>query len=136
MTEADSVFMLRKVLSAICTIEVLAPGALITSAERLALDNPGDCNLRSWVTLGARLEGLVFLGVMWRSDRSYSVFKKFLGFIGLLAFCCPRSSVNYGGEVAYTNESSPQWRPWVYKGTRILGLLYVIIALNELRRDA
>ncbi|SDY93441.1 hypothetical protein [Halopenitus persicus] len=125
--------MLRPLLTTICTIEVLVPETLITTAERLALDNPSGCDWRSWVIPGARLEGLVFLGMMWRSEESYSTFKKFLGLIGLLALLYPRTYVDYGGEVAYTNESTPEWKPWVYTGTRLVGLLYVLIALNELR---
>ena len=127
--------MLRKVLTTICTVEVLAPEVLITSAELLALSNPDECDWRSWVTPGARLEGLVFLGMMWRSDTSYSMFKKFLGLIGLLALLYPRTYVDYGGKVAYTTESTPEWKPWVYPGTRLVGLLYVLIALKELRGE-
>jgi len=92
--------MLRKTLTAICTVEILAPEALITSAERLAIDNPNDCNWRSWVRPGARLEGMVFLGMMWRSDASYSTFKKFLGFIGILALLYPRTYLDYGGKAS------------------------------------
>lgn len=127
--------MLRSLLTTICTVEVLAPEALITTAEQLALDNPEDCDWRSWVTPGARLEGLVFLGLMWRSNESYSTFKTFLGLIGLLALLYPRTYVDYGGKIAYTTESTPEWKPWVYPGTRLVGLLYVLISLNELRSD-
>lgn len=127
--------MLRTLLTTVCTIEVLAPEALITTTERLALDNPGDCEWQSWVTSGARLEGLVFLGMMWRSEESYSAFKEFLGLIGLLALLYPRTYVDYGGKVAYTTESMPEWKPWVYTGTRLVGLLYVLISLNELRSE-
>lgn len=131
--ESQPVLVLRNLLTAVCTIEVLAPEALITAAERLALDNPDDCDWRSWVTPGARLEGVVFLALMWRSDASYSAFKKFLGLVGILALLYPRTYVDYGGHVAYTTESTPEWRPWVYPGTRLVGLLYVVVALNELR---
>ena len=127
--------MLRKLLTTVCTIEVLAPEPLITITERLALDNPEDCDLQSWVTPGARLEGLVILGMMWRSEESYSAFKKFLGVIGLLALLYPRTYVDYGAKVAYTPESTPEWKPWVYTGTRLVGLLYVLMSLNELRSD-
>lgn len=127
--------MLRKVLTTITTVEVLAPETLIRAAERLALDNPDDCDWRSWVTPGARLEGLVILGMMWRSDESYSTFKKFLGLVGLLALVFPRTYVDYGEKAAYTKDSTPEWKPWVYPGTRLVGLLYVIIALNELRGE-
>lgn len=49
---------------------------------------------------------------MGRSDTSYSAFKKLLGPIGLLALLYPRTYVNYGGNIAYTDESTPEWKPW------------------------
>lgn len=127
--------MLRTLLSAIGIIELLSPEALIDRAEQLALDNPDDCELRPWVIPGARVEGLVFLVSMWRSARSYSAFKQFLGVIGLLALVFPRAYVDYGAELAYTDGSKCDWKPWVYRGTRVVGLLYVIIALDELRKN-
>ena len=125
--------MFRELFTLICTAEILAPEALITAAERVALDNPDDCDWRFWVTPVARLEGLVLLGTMWQSDASYWAFKRFLGLVGLLALFYPRAYVNYGGDAAYTGASTPEWKPWVYTGTRLVGLLYVIIALNEVR---
>lgn len=128
--------MLRTLLTTICTIETLAPEALINTAERIALDNPEECELESWVAPGARLEGLLFLGLMWRSDASYSSFKKFLGIIGLLALLYPRTYVDYGAKFAYTDVSTCDWKPWVYVGTRLVGLLYVLVAIDELRSQA
>ena len=127
--------MLRKVLTATSTVEVLAPGTLIAAAERVALENSDECDWRSWIVPSARLEGAVILWLMWRSDESYSAFKKFLGLIGLLALLFPRAYVDYGSNVAYTETSSPEWKPWVCTGTRLVGLIYVFIALNELRSD-
>jgi hypothetical protein len=127
--------MLRKLLTTICLVETLAPEALINTAERIALDNPEECDPKSWVIPGARLEGLVFLGVMWRSDASYSSFKKFPGVIGLLALLYPRTYVDYGAKCAYTDASTCEWKPWVYIGTRVVGLLYVLIAINDLRSE-
>jgi len=127
--------MLRKLLTTICTVEALAPEALINTAERIALDNPEECSLKSWVIPGARLEGLVFLGLIWRSDASYSSFKKFLGVIGLLALLYPRTYVDYGAKFAYTDASTCEGKPWVYIGTRLVGLLYVLIAFNNLQSE-
>lgn len=125
--------MLRELLSVICSVEVLAPEALIRMAERRALKNPDGCRWRSWVTPGARLEGLGFLVAMWRSEESYAAFKQFLGLIGLLAFLYPHRYVGYGARFAYTADSNPQWKPWVYTGPRVVGLIYLLIALDELR---
>ena len=127
--------MLRTVFTAICAVEVLTPEALITAAERVALDNPEECEREPWVVPVGRMEGLVFLWMLWRSDESYASFKRFLGLVGLLALLFPRAYVDYGGRAAYTGASAPEWKPWVYLGTRLVGLLYVGIGLNELRRE-
>lgn len=126
--------MLRKVLTPITIVEVLRPETLIDAAEEIALDNPDECELKSWVVPGARLEGLVFLVLMWRSNTSYSRFKKFLGVIGILALLYPRVYVDYAAEIAYTDASTCEWKSWVYPGTRLIGVLYVSIALTELRK--
>ncbi|WP_440008974.1 hypothetical protein [Halomicrococcus sp. SG-WS-1] len=127
--------MFRKILSMISISELLAPEALINVAEQIALDNPDDCELEPWVVPGARGEGLLFLVLMWRNDTSYSAFKKFLGVIGILALLYPRSYVDYGAELAYTDASKCEWKPWVYVGTRLVGLVYVLLALDELRKN-
>ncbi|QDX40521.1 hypothetical protein [Salarchaeum sp. JOR-1] len=126
--------MLRSLLTTICTVEVAAPAALIDTAERLALDNPDDVEVRSWVVPGARLEGLTFLWLMWRSDESYSQFKQFLGLIGLLALLYPRAYVDYGARLAYVDSRQCDWRSWVYPGTRLVGFVYLLVGLRELRR--
>ena len=84
--------MLRTALTPIAIVEVLWPESLIDAAEEVALDNPDECELMSWVVPGARLEGLDFLVLMWRNNTSYSRFKKFLGVIGILALLYHRQS--------------------------------------------
>ena len=127
--------MIRKAFTAICAGMVLAPAALIEAAEQIALENPEGCDRRSWVVPGARLEGGVFLGLLWWSEGSYSAFKKLLGLVGLIVLFFPRAYVNYGSGIAYTGASSPEWKPWVYTGTRLVGVLYVVTALREFRND-
>ncbi|WP_224450528.1 hypothetical protein [Haloprofundus salilacus] len=127
--------MLRIILTIVCLTELLTPKGLISAAEKLALDNSGECEYKSWVIPGARIEGLLFLFFMWRSDTTYATFKEFLGIIGLLAFLFPRAYVDYGSELAYADASNCEWKPWVYAGTRLVGLLYIGIALRELLRE-
>lgn len=124
--------MLRTVLSTIGLVEILAPEALIDAAEQIALANPEECELSEWVVPAARMEGLLFMVVMWRSDASYSMFKRFLGVIGILAVVHPRIYVEYSSSLAYTADSTPEWRGWVYPVTRFVGLLYLLIAFDEL----
>lgn len=127
--------MLRKLFTAISAIELFAPKALVDAAERLTLDNPGESELRPWVIPIARLEGVLFLAMLWRSDRSYQRFKKLLGVLGLLVFLRPDTYREYGARMAYTDASALEWKPWVTTFTRAVGLLYVLVALRELRRS-
>jgi hypothetical protein len=126
--------MLRTVLSVLCAVELLAPKALMNAAEGVALENPDACEWRRWVVPGARLEGLLFLVLLWRDDASYASLKRFLGYVGLVAFLFPRAYVDYGSRMAYTSSTTPTWRPWVYTGTRLIGLCYLLIGVRELRR--
>lgn len=127
--------MLRPILTAVTAVEALTPEKLIDAAERIALENPAECDRRSWVVPGARLEGVLILLVMWRSEASYAAFRKFLGVVGLLALLFPRSYVEYGARLTYVDATTCEWKPWVYPGTRVIGLLYVVVALTELRRS-
>lgn len=126
--------MLRKVLTVIGIIELVSPEALIEAAEWIALENPVECKRQSWVVPAARVEDLVFLVMMWRSDASYAAFKKLLGLIGVLALLFPRAYIDYASSLAYTEDSTCDWKRRVYPGTRIIGLVYVLIALDELRQ--
>ncbi|EFW91326.1 hypothetical protein ZOD2009_14496 [Haladaptatus paucihalophilus DX253] len=126
--------MFRTILSVIGLIELLSPEALIERAERLALDNPDDCELQSWIVPIARVEGLAFVTLVWRSDASYSRLKRFLGVIGVLALMYPHAYVDYGSELVYVDAAECEWKSWVYPWTRIVGLLYVLVAVNEMRK--
>lgn len=123
--------MFRKILFTIGLVEGLAPERFIETAEGIALENPEECELKSWVVPVARTEGLLFLGLAWRGGTSYSVFKQLLGGIGLLAVLSPRLFVDSAAEVAYTDADRCRWKAWCYPLTRFVGILYVAIALNE-----
>jgi hypothetical protein len=127
--------MLRTILSMIGVIEIVSPEALIDAAERLSLENPEHCELEPWVVPIARVEGLSFLFLAWRSRESYSAFKKFLGVIGLLALLYPKVFVDYAADIAYVDAEDCRWRPWVYPFTRLVGLVYVLIGLTALRNS-
>ena len=126
--------MWRKILTTIGIIELLWPKSLITAAEWLALEKPDECELRSWAVSGVRVEGLVFIRLMRRREASYSTVKKFLGIIGVFSLIYPRRYIDSATTLAYTDATNCNWKPWVYHATRLVGLLYVIIAINELRK--
>ena len=126
--------MFRKILFTIGLVEALAPERFVETAEGIALENPDECELKSWVVPVARAEGFLFLGLAWRGGTSYSVFKQLLGGIGLLAVLYPRLFVDSAAKMAYTDAERCTWKAWCYPLTRFVGVLYVAIALNERRK--
>ncbi|WP_411965820.1 hypothetical protein [Haloferax sp. YSMS24] len=127
--------MLRAILTVFGVAEILRPEVLIRAAERLALENPEECELRPWTVPVARAEGVAFL-LLVRRGGSYSRFKKFLGIMGLLSLLYPRQYLRYATKLAYTDADACHWRPWVYQATRLVGLYYVVVAVKELVRPS
>lgn len=91
--------------------------------------------MKPWVVPVTRAEGVFFLFLAWRSDETYSAFKRFLGLFGLLALASPRRVVDSATEMAYTDAARCQWCGWVYPLARLVGALYVLVAVDALRRD-
>jgi hypothetical protein len=126
--------MLRTLFAAIGTVELLKPAALVSAAERLAMEEPGSAERRSGTLPAVRLEGVVLLFLASQRNRTYSTLKKLLGVVGVLALLAPRAFVDTASRIAYRDECT--WRPWVYSATRFVGVLYVVVALRELRSKA
>lgn len=124
--------MLRKVLIAVGLIEIAIPERFIESAERVALEDPDGCERKSWVVPAGRLEGVLFLAIASRGSVSYTAFKKLLGVIGLVASAYPTAFVDLASGIAYVDPERCTWRSWCYSLTRLLGVVYVAIAVREL----
>lgn len=127
--------MLGRILTAVGVAGMLSSKGLIEAATRLALENPDECELRSWVVPVARAEGALYLFLGRRGDASYSAFKKLLGVIGVLLLWSPRRFVHTSARLAYTDAGNCEWKPWVYPVARLFGFVYVLVAVGELRRN-
>ncbi|WP_232701474.1 hypothetical protein [Halobacterium wangiae] len=123
--------MLQRLLAAGGVVEVLFPGTLVDVGERVASRNPDACERKPWVVSIARLEGLVFLFLAWRSDAAYSAFKQFMGVMGVVMTLFPRQYVDVATGLSYEDAAACEWEPWVYSLTRALGPVYVLVGLRE-----
>lgn len=121
--------MPRGLLAAVALVELLYPERLIESGERLALDNPEECSLRSWVVLVARLEALLFLVALACPNTFSGPLRSALGWNGLLAALSPAGYLKYWTALVYEDADRCEWKPWVVPATRTIGVLYVLIAL-------
>ncbi|WP_435345830.1 hypothetical protein [Haloarchaeobius sp. HRN-SO-5] len=127
--------MFRRFLAAIGILEILVPEAFIDAVQRLALENPDALEVRPSVITEARVEGVLYLFFAWRSDAGYSAFKKFLGLVGLTALVSPQYFVDAVARMAYADSENCEWRDGVYAAVRIVGVVYLLIALDEWKKN-
>jgi len=124
--------MIRTLFAAIGVVELLRPDALVTAAERVALENSEECELRWWGPSAVRVEGAALLALAVRGEARYPALKKGLGVVGLLAFLSPHGYIDRGTALVYADADRCDWKRWVYPATRLVGLCYVVVALDEL----
>lgn len=124
-----SVGMLRGLLAALAVVELLVPDRFIEFWEPVALENPEECSLRSWVIPVARLEGLLVLAALVRPEAFSGALRSALGWYGLMAALSPRGYLEYWTPLVYDDAESCEWKPWVVPATRAIGVLYVLLAL-------
>jgi hypothetical protein len=131
--------MRRRLLVAFGIVELLFPERLIDYGERLALENPDECELEPWVTTLARLEGLAFLWFVLRDRASLVTFRSLFGITGLLAVLSPTGFLDYWTGVVYEDHRRCEWKPWVVPVTRLIGVCYLALAVlgrRAVRRSA
>jgi hypothetical protein len=128
--------MFRRLLVVTGLVELLAPKRLIQFAQGMALENPDDCRMQSWVVPVARLEGVVFLLLALENDGAYAAFKKALVMIGMTALLAPRTLIWSGTAIAYEEPTACEWKPWVYPFARLVGIGYVLVGVSSLRRES
>lgn len=126
--------MFRKLLGVFGLLWVLAPDRLAQATERWATETPGVPELRSWVVPAIRIEGALYVLIAWRGGGPSAALKKFLGGVGLFALAYPEQFVDYGTRLAYRNPEECEWKSWVYTMARFVGLVYLLMAIDELRR--
>ena len=127
--------MFRKLLGVLGLLWVLAPGRLAEATERWAAESPGVPELRSWVVPAIRVEGALYVLIAWRGGGSYAALKKSFGGVGLFALAYPEQFVDYGTRLAYRNPDECEWKSWVYTLARFVGLVSLLVAIDELRRE-
>lgn len=127
--------MIKPLLAALAVVELLAPERVIEFGERLALENPGEASLRSWVTPVARLEGLVVLAALARRPVLPGPLRSMLGWFGLLAVLSPKGFLDYWTDLVYEDTRVLAWKPWVVPATRAIGVCYVLLALFGWRSE-
>lgn len=112
-------------------VELAFPRKIVEFGETLAFENPGESELRSRTMPAARVEGVAFLALVLRGERSYSDVAPLLGLIGIPAVLVPKRFVAAAMQISYRDSERIRLKSWVVPFTRFLGLVYMFVVLRE-----
>lgn len=124
--------MLRSLLRLWGLVVLLVPRRVVDAFEPIALANPDEARLRAWSIPIARLEGILFVLLAGRDDGG-DLIATFFTLVGIPALLAPRRYLEWGLLIVYENPEEVDVRSWVVPFTRVLGGLYLLIALREWR---
>lgn len=127
--------MLRTLLSVTGLVMVSVPRKIIEAAEAIAFENPEDAVLHGWTVPMARLEGIGYLLLVRRSGFLSGVAGVIFGLFGSVAAVAPRRYLDFGLSLAYENPDDITVKSWVIPGTRVLGIIALVLTIVSLRGE-
>ncbi|MFC5134782.1 MULTISPECIES: hypothetical protein [Haloferacaceae] len=126
--------MLRQFLGALGILTTLAPDRIVEVFEAIAVKNPDENTVHSWFGLLIRVEGIVLTLAALRNGRLYAWLMNITGIFGAVLFFIPRLYERIAGPLVYENPESVEWNEHLTDGVRVIGAVYVLLALLDRRR--
>ncbi len=127
--------MLRSLLTVIGLVMVAIPRRIIETAEAVTFENPEDAIPRGWTIPMARLEGIGYLLLVRRTGILSGIVGVIFGLFGSVAAVAPRQYLNFGLSLAYENPDDITVKSWVIPGTRVLGIIALVLTVMSLRGE-
>ncbi|TKX49552.1 hypothetical protein EXE49_10730 [Halorubrum sp. ASP121] len=126
--------MLRQFLGALGVLTTLAPDRTVEVFEAIAIENPDENTVHSWFGLLIRVEGVVITLAALRDGRLYAWLMNVTGIVGAVLLLVPRLYEQMAGPLVYEDPESLEWNEHLTDGVRVIGAVYVLLALLDRRR--
>ncbi|MDV7351120.1 hypothetical protein R3751_15200 [Halorubrum distributum] len=126
--------MLRQFLGALGVLTTLAPDRIVDVFEATAVENPEENTVHSWFSPLIRVEGVVLTLAALRDGRLYAWLMNVTGIFGAVLLFVPRLYEQIAGALVYENPESVEWNEHLTDGVRVIGAVYVLLALLDRRR--
>ena len=126
--------MLRQFLGALGVLTTLSPDRIVAVFETIAVENPDENTIHSWFGPLIRAEGVVITLAALRDGRLYAWLMNLTGIVGAVLFFIPRLYEQMAGPLVYEDPESVGWNEHLTDGVRVIGAVYVLLALLDRRR--
>jgi hypothetical protein len=126
--------MLRQFLGTLGVLTMLVPDRIVDVFEAIAVENPEENTVHSWFSPLIRTEGVVITLAAFRGGRLYAWLLNVTGIFGAVLFFLPRLYEQIAGPLVYEDPESVEWDKHLTGGVRVIGAVYVLMALWDWRR--
>ncbi|WP_435100654.1 hypothetical protein [Halorubrum sp. N11] len=126
--------MLRQFLGVLGVLTTLVPDRIVDVFEAIAVENPEENTVHSWFSPLIRAEGIVITLAALRGGRHYAWLMNVTGIFGAVLLFIPRLYEHIAGPLVYEDSDSVEWNEHLTDGVRVIGAVYVLIALLYRRR--
>jgi hypothetical protein len=126
--------MIRQFLGGLGVLTAFVPDRVADVFEAIAVENPGENAMHSWFSPLIRAEGVVIALAALRDGRLYAWLMNLTGIFGGVLLFVPELYEQIAGPLVYENPESVEWNEHLTDGVRVIGAVYVLLALLDRRR--
>jgi hypothetical protein len=126
--------MLRQFLGALGILTALIPDQIVNAFKAIAVEDPEENTVHSWFGPLIRVEGVVITLAALRDGRLYAWLLNVTGIVGAVLVFIPRLYEQIAGALVYEDPESVEWNEHLTDGVRVIGAVYVLLALLDRRR--
>lgn len=126
--------MIQQFLGTLGVLTALVPDRIVDVFERVAVENPGENTVHSWFGSLIRAEGVVITLAALRDGRLYAWLMNVTGIFGAVLVFTPELYEQIAGPLVYEDPESVEWNEHLTDGIRVIGAVYVLLALLDRRR--
>ena len=126
--------MIRPLLGALGLVTALVPDRIVDLFEAIAVKNPDELAVHSWFSHLIRVEGVVIVLAALRDGRLYAWLMNLTGLFGALLVLFPDLYERIAGPLVYEDPEPVEWHDHLSDGIRVIGVVYVLLALLNRRR--
>lgn len=125
---------MRRLIGLIGLLTALVPDRIIGVFEDVAIENPSECQANPWLRSGIRIEGIVITLASLLGGRAYAWMMNLTGFFGAIVLLFPQLYREFASALVYENSDAVEWNAQFTTGVRLIGALYVIMAIISFRK--
>lgn len=125
--------MMRPFIGLLGILAALFPDRVIDVFEAVAMENPTESTIKSWIPSGIRIEGILVTVASLIDGRAYAWMMNLTGVFGGIVLLDPQLYSKFATVLLYEDPDDVFWNDQFTTGVRIIGIVYVLLAVKAFK---